>query len=107
MYVRYVNKRACQNWCSKHVVLKILSACTRLWFFDIYRKMLFFLRKKPKVFQWKRHHNILLLKEVLSLEPYIFNNRSKERGEIWNQIASNLNGIPDSGLNTSQRGVRT
>lgn len=69
--------------------------------------MLFFLRRKQKVFRWKRHHNILLLKEVLSLEPYRFNKGSKERGEIWNQIASNLNGIPDSGLNTTQRGVRT
>ena len=44
---------------------------------------------------------------MLSLEPYRFDNGSKERGEIWKQIASNLNGIPDSGLNTSQRGVRT
>ena len=88
------------------MVLKILS-CTRLWFFEILRKMLFFLRRKQKVFRWKRHHNILLLKEVLSLEPYRFNKGSKERGEIWNQIASNLNGIPDSGLNTTQRGVRT
>ena len=69
--------------------------------------MLFFLRKKQKVFRWKRHHNILLLKEVLSLEPYRFKKGSKERGEIWNQLASNLNGIPDSGLNTTQRGVRT
>ena len=84
------------------MVLKILSACTRLWFFDIYRKTLFFLRKKPKVFRWKRHHNILL-----SLEPYGFSNGSKERGEIWNQVASNLNGIPNSGLNTTQRGGRT
>ena len=46
------------------------------------------------------------LKEVLSLEPYRFNKGSRERREIWNQIASNLNGIPDSGLNTTQRGVR-
>ena len=44
---------------------------------------------------------------MLSLEPYRFNKGSKEKGEIWNQIASNLNGIPDSGLNTTQRGVRT
>ena len=40
------------------------------------------------------------------MEPYRFNKGSKERREIWNQIASNLNGIPDSGLNTTQRGVR-
>ena len=39
--------------------------------------MLFFLRRKQKVFRWKRHHNILLLKEVLSLEPYRFNKGSK------------------------------
>ena len=46
---------------------------------------------------------------MLSLEPYRFNKGSKERGEIWNQIASNynLNGIPDSGLNTTQCRVRT
>ena len=69
--------------------------------------MLFFLRKKQKVFRWKRHHNILILKEVLSLEPHRFKKGSKERGQIWNQLASNLNGIPDPGLNTTQRGVRT
>ena len=34
-----------------------------------------------------------------------FKKGSKERGEIWNQLASNLNGIPDSGLNTTQCGV--
>ena len=44
---------------------------------------------------------------MLSLEPYRFKKGSKERGEIWNQLASNLNGIPDSGLNTTQRGVCT
>ena len=41
------------------------------------------------------------------MEPYRFKKGSKERGEIWNQLASNLNGIPNSGLNTTQRGVRT
>ena len=68
--------------------------------------MLFFLRRKQKVFRWKRHHNILLLKEVLSLEPYRFNKGSKKRGGNLESV-SNLNGIPDSGLNTTQRGVRT
>lgn len=48
-----------------------------------------------------------MMREVLSLEPYRYNKGSKERGEAWNKIASNLNGIPDSGLNTTQRGVRT
>ena len=43
------------------------------------------------------------------IRPYRFNKGSKERGEIWNQLASNynLNGIPDSGLNTTQCRVRT
>lgn len=67
----------------------------------------FFYRKKLKVFRWKENHNILLLKEVISLEPYKFNKGSKERGQAWDKIAKNLNSIPNSGLNTTQRGVRT
>ena len=41
------------------------------------------------------------------MEPYRFKKGSKERGEIWNQLPSNLNGIPDSGFNTTQHGLRT
>ena len=48
LYIWYVNKGACQNWRSKHVVLKILS-CTRLWFF-------WFIQ------QFKRQQSFLFLK---------------------------------------------
>ena len=44
---------------------------------------------------------------MLAQEPYKYNNGSKERGETWSTIANALNGIPGSGLNTTQRGVRT
>jgi len=44
---------------------------------------------------------------VISVEPYRFNKGSKERGQAWDKIAENLNGIPNSGLKTTQRGVRT
>ena len=44
---------------------------------------------------------------MLAQEPYKYNKGSKERGETWSAMASTLNGIPGSGLNTTQRRVRT
>ena len=35
-------------------------------------------------------HDLVLCQEVLVMEPYQHPYRSKERGDIWNQIAVNM-----------------
>ena len=36
---------------------------------------------KRELFIWKKHHDLLLLKEVVLEEPFKHNNGSKEKGE--------------------------
>ena len=58
---------------------------------------------KREVFTWKAIHEELLLREVLTLEPYQFRQGSKERGATWTKIAENLS---EMGMKASQRSVR-
>ena len=40
------------------------------------------------------------------MEPFQFPYRSKERGEVWNEIASNLNGLVELKFKVTKRSVR-
>lgn len=60
--------------------------------------------KNNKLFTWKEEsQKILLLKEVIIEEPYIFKEGSKERGAAWTSIAKRLE---KAGLKVTQRSVR-
>ena len=41
--------------------------------------------------EWTELHDLNLCKEVLVVEPWKRPYRSKERGDLWNDIAANLN----------------
>ena len=56
--------------------------------------------------EWSEKHNIALCREVLVMEPFQFPYRSKERGEVWNEIASNLNGLVELKFKVTKRSVR-
>ena len=58
---------------------------------------------KKGVFVWRERHDMYLLREVLTLEPYKYRFGLKERGSIWTIIAENLEGF---GMKVNQRSVR-
>ena len=51
-------------------------------------------------------HDVVLCREVLVMEPYQHPYRSKERGDVWNQIALNLNGLDHPKFKVNKRSVR-
>lgn len=65
--------------------------------------------KKRTKFRWKTTHDVQLLTEVISVEPYRWKHGSRERGDAFRNIAVNLTEIPNSGFPPSlnQRSVRT
>ena len=69
----------------------------------------FIYRAKRNKFRWRGNHDIYLLTELISIEPYKWKQGSKERGEAFPKIAKNLVQIPNSGFpdSLSQRAVRT
>ena len=56
--------------------------------------------------EWSESHNLALCGEVLVLEPFKYPKRSKERCEIWGQIAVNLNSLRSPKFRVSKRSVR-
>ena len=58
---------------------------------------------KRELFIWKKHHDPLLLKEVVLEEPFKHNNGSKEKGASWSKIADALT---QHGMKVTQRSVR-
>ena len=56
--------------------------------------------------EWSEKHDVVLCREVLLMEPYQHPYRSKERGDVWNQIALNLNGLDDPKFTVNKRSVR-
>ena len=55
---------------------------------------------------WTQHHDVLLCREVLLLNPFQVRKGSAERGNLWKVVAENLNAIPCPKFNVDQRGVR-
>lgn len=56
--------------------------------------------------KWSEEHDLMLCREVLLLEPFKHPRQSKERGEIWGEIALSLNSISSSKFKVSKRSVR-
>ena len=56
--------------------------------------------------EWSDKHDVVLCREVLAMEPYQHPYRSKERGDVWNQIAINLNGLDYPKFKVNKRSVR-
>ena len=56
--------------------------------------------------EWSDKHDLVLCREVLAMEPYHHPYRSKERGDVWNQIAINLNGLDHPKFKVNKKSVR-
>ena len=59
-----------------------------------------------KDMKWTEKHDITLCRDVLVMEPYQYPYRSKEREDVWNNIAINLNGLDHPKFKVSKRSVR-
>jgi len=56
--------------------------------------------------KWTKDHDLTLCGEVLLQEPFKHPKNSKERGEVWRQIALNLNSLASPIFKLSKRSVR-
>ena len=56
--------------------------------------------------EWTELHDLNLCKEVLVVEPWKRPYRSKERGDLWNDIAANLNASSHLKFKVSKRSLR-
>ena len=56
--------------------------------------------------EWSDKHDFVLCREVLVMEPYQHPHRSKERGDVWNQIAVNLTGLDHPKFKVNKRSMR-
>ena len=56
--------------------------------------------------EWTEEHDVFLCMEVLLLDPFQYPYHSKERGDVWGQVAINLNSSNHPKFKVSKRSVR-
>ena len=56
--------------------------------------------------EWTDVHDDLLIREILSVEPYQYKASTVKRGNDWTQVADILNAIPEPAFRVNQRSVR-
>ena len=56
--------------------------------------------------KWTVEHDLTLCGEVLLQEPFKHPKNSKERGEVWSNVAVNLNSLENPSFKVSKRSVR-
>ena len=61
---------------------------------------------KSRYFVWTEDHDILMLREAVTSEPYNFKPKSSERGKVWESIATHLNSLKTPEFRVTARAVR-
>ena len=56
--------------------------------------------------EWTEDHDHSLCQEILALEPFKAKKGSRARGQIWDEIASNLNSLENPRFKVTKRSVR-
>ena len=56
--------------------------------------------------EWSDKHDLVLCQEVLVMGPYQHPYRSKEKGDVWNQITVNLSGLDHPKFKDNRRSIR-
>lgn len=56
--------------------------------------------------EWTSEHDKTLVREILTVEPYLFKPSTLKRGQAWTQIADILCSIPNPVFRVNQRSVR-
>ena len=59
-----------------------------------------------ELFIWKHEHDVCLIREVLLVEPYVHKQQSKERGQAWRTVTTNLNSLEQPVFKVAIRAVR-
>ena len=59
-----------------------------------------------KGMEWSDKHDLVLCRDVLVMEPYQYSYRSKESGDVWNQITVNLSGLDHPKFKVNKRSIR-
>ena len=57
-------------------------------------------------FLWSEKHDLMLCRELLVMEIFKYPKRSKERGELWQKIATSLNNTSTIKFSVNKRSVR-
>ena len=57
-------------------------------------------------FKWTKQQDLLLAREMLTVEPYKCKNRSRKSGQAWDLIPANLNSVHAPHFRVSQKSVR-
>ena len=55
---------------------------------------------------WTENHDILLLREILNIQPWMHKHGSSERKQTWDEIAAILNSLEEPYFNVKARSVR-
>ena len=61
---------------------------------------------KSRYFVWTEDHDVLMLREAVTSEPYNFKPKSSERGKVWESIAAYLNSLKTPDFRVTARAVR-
>ncbi|XP_067017578.1 uncharacterized protein [Acropora muricata] len=61
---------------------------------------------KSRYFVWTEDHDVLMLREAVTSEPYNFKPKSSERGKVWECIAAYLNSLKTPEFRVTARAVR-
>ena len=56
--------------------------------------------------KWTFDHNVIFVREILHMEPWLCKYGSTERGEAWSKIANSLNAMKEPSFKVTQRSVR-
>ena len=55
---------------------------------------------------WMQDHDVLMLREAVTTEPYNFKAKSSKRGKVWESIAAYLNSLETPEFRVTARAVR-
>ena len=72
--------------------------------FSLLKSQLLFFRNNSM--KWTVEHDLTLCGEVLLQEPFKHPKNSKDRGEVWSNVAVNLNSLENPSFKVSKRSVR-
>ena len=61
---------------------------------------------KSRYFVWTEDHDVLMLHEAVTSEPYNFKPKSSDRGKVWESIAAYLNSLKTPEFRVTARVVR-
>ena len=57
-------------------------------------------------FHWTEEHDVLLCREIRVVEPYQFKSGTRESGNAWGEIATNLTSVEKPKFSVNRRSVR-